>query len=408
VAWLIQRVQALSGFAPARRDCTWISAFQPQRELCSAYHRGRVILCGDAAHVMSPIGGQGMNVGFADAHFLANTLHGILREGRPFGAALRQYGRVRRRDFRVAAARAAAGMWVGTRRGITARARSVLFRHLLKRDSIQHFLADSFSMLNLPGRTGNSKWSDTKDCAVRLASAFESKENRREVNRRIFSIVAPRYALITRLLSFGRDSAWKRRLIGELPDLRQPACADLACGNGDLTTRLLQKYPDATVTGIDQSPEMLATARTGICSERVSFREADLLDTGLADASCDVVTAGYALRNAPDLVTAIAEVARLLKPGGRFALLDFSRSPHPVVARTQYLLLWLWGGWWGLVLHGNPSLYGYIAASLMRFPDRKRLRYLLEAHGLRPIRVRRGFGGMVETVQCEKMGDGSP
>ena len=131
------------------------SEFQPAYALAARYVQGRVVLCGDAAHVMSPIGGQGMNTGFSDAAHLARALNEVL-DGSPRSfAALRHYALVRRRAFRIAARRAECGMWLGTRRG---RACSLLRRFLivriLFRPSVRARLAIYFAMLTIPQEGG--------------------------------------------------------------------------------------------------------------------------------------------------------------------------------------------------------------------------------------------------------------
>ncbi len=112
----------------------------------------RVILAGDAAHVMSPIGGQGMNTGFADAYFAASVIPRLLEaRGDPSGNLLQQYNRRRRRAADSARRRAAAGMWVGTRTGRAASAvRRILFRHMLLKPPVAGQLAPHFAMLTIP------------------------------------------------------------------------------------------------------------------------------------------------------------------------------------------------------------------------------------------------------------------
>jgi demethylmenaquinone methyltransferase/2-methoxy-6-polyprenyl-1,4-benzoquinol methylase len=229
-------------------------------------------------------------------------------------------------------------------------------------------------------------------------------ERKRALNEHLFTAVAPRYDAITRLLSFGRDAAWKRRLIGALPPLDAPACLDLACGTGDLTRRLARRYPRGSVLGLDLTPRMIELARARGGAPAIRFERGDLGRTGLPSAAFDVITGGYALRNAADLDEALAEVFRLLKPGGTAAFLDFSRPAARGAAAVEHALLKTWGGFWGLALHGNPDVYGYIADSLARFPDRDELARRFRRAGFVVRRVQRFFFGVIEMDVLQRPG----
>ena len=126
-------------------------------------------------------------------------------------------------------------------------------------------------------------------------------------NRQMFSTIAPRYDFITRALSFGQDMSWKNRLVNDLPDNKNAHCLDLACGTGDITFLLAAKYPDGQITGIDITEEMLNLARSRVTSHesRVTFQIDDMCRMNFPDASFDIVTGGYALRNAPNLEQAL-------------------------------------------------------------------------------------------------------
>jgi demethylmenaquinone methyltransferase/2-methoxy-6-polyprenyl-1,4-benzoquinol methylase len=214
--------------------------------------------------------------------------------------------------------------------------------------------------------------------------------------------VAPRYEVVTRLLSFGWDAAWKRALVRRLPRRSAARVLDLACGTGDLTLLLARRYRDGEVIGVDLSPAMLARARRRRGARGLSFRLGDLCRLPFASERFDLVTGGYALRNAPSLGAALSEVWRVLKPGGTAAFLDFSKSPHPLAQRLQIRLLGLWGGIWGWLLHRNPEVYGYIAETLELFPDRARFETLLASSGFRFIRSRLAGGGFVSLTFCQK------
>ncbi len=151
-ATLIQRVQAITGVQLPAHEEQWHSSFIPRRQLAQAFYRGRALLCGDAAHVMSPIGGQGMNTGFADAWQLAGALRLLLRAGASEVPLLAGYESARRRAFRAAANRAACGMWLGAHRGAGFSAlRSLLIRRVLLRPPLSLRLPAYFAMLTIPG-----------------------------------------------------------------------------------------------------------------------------------------------------------------------------------------------------------------------------------------------------------------
>lgn len=130
------------------------SAFSPRWLTCDRYAVGRVILCGDAAHLMSPIGGQGMNTGWADAEFLAHVLTMAVRHGQEPGPWLGAYERCRRRAAAVATGRAARGMWLGTRTGwLASLVRDLGMRHLLFRGPMSRRIGPYFAMLTIPFNT---------------------------------------------------------------------------------------------------------------------------------------------------------------------------------------------------------------------------------------------------------------
>src|SRR5579863_2004131 len=149
-----------------------------------------------------------------------------------------------------------------------------------------------------------------------IGDHLEDAEKKKYYNERLFSEVAPRYDFITRVLSFGRDAAWKRALVSLLPSHESPLCLDLACGTGDITFLLAGKYPRGRVIGVDITEPMLAIARYHNTHPNVSFVNQDMGSLEIVSQSVDIVTGGYALRNAPDLGTAIGEICRVLKPCG--------------------------------------------------------------------------------------------
>ncbi len=213
-------------------------------------------------------------------------------------------------------------------------------------------------------------------------------EGKRLFNERHFAVSAPRYDLATKGLSLGRDGSWKRALVAGLPDLESPVCLDVACGTGDIALLLARKYPEGRIHGIDLTPAMIRIAEERGRGSGVNYHVGEMDRIELPDRSVDVLTGGYALRNAPDLDAALEEFARVLKPGGRAAFLDFSKPPGSRRQRLQRATMRWWGGLWGLLLHGNPEIHGYISASLESFPDRDELLRRFARHGFRLERSR--------------------
>lgn len=147
-------VKRRTGIDLPPQDQTNQSTFTPRRLNCDHYHDGRVILCGDAAHVMSPIGGQGMNTGFADAEFLAGALGSILRENAAPGPLLTAYGRYRRKAAQTAINRAGLGMWLGTWTGsMRSKLRDLILRTFLGHPAIERFMGPYYAMLTIPYNT---------------------------------------------------------------------------------------------------------------------------------------------------------------------------------------------------------------------------------------------------------------
>jgi ubiquinone/menaquinone biosynthesis methyltransferase len=215
--------------------------------------------------------------------------------------------------------------------------------------------------------------------------------------------VAHRYDFITRALSLGRDAAWKRTLISLLPSHESHVCVDLACGTGDIAFLLAGKYPRGRIAGVDITDPMLDIARHRNTHPNVSFANQDMGSLDIVSESVDIVTGGYALRNAPDLGIAIDEISRVLKPCGVAAFLDFSKPGGKIPQKMEYWGLKTWTVLLGTILHRNHEVYSYIAESLQRFPDRPQLRDIFWHKGFSLIDSRLFFGGITELLMIQKM-----
>ena len=225
-----------------------------------------------------------------------------------------------------------------------------------------------------------------------LRSAISTPDGKRRYVRRLFATIADRYDFITGFLSYGQDRRWKRRLV-DLAGIRQgERVLDLACGTGDLTIAATAKGGHAI--GLDVTWRMLEhAAKRG--AGKTTLLAGDMMALPFHGPSFDVVTAGYGLRNVPDLVGALREIHRVLAPGGRFLSLDFNRPEHALV-RTVYLsYLTVVGSVLGLVLHGDADTYRYIPESIRHYPGAAGVARLLEQSGFEDVRALPLMGGLM-------------
>lgn len=227
-----------------------------------------------------------------------------------------------------------------------------------------------------------------------LNTALSAPESKRRYVRRLFGTIADRYDFITRFLSFGRDRAWKIRLI-ELATVRPDArVLDLACGTGDIAFEAARR--GARVVGLDITPRMIELARAKPApSGRVSWMVGDMTSLPVMNTSFDVITTGYGLRNVPDLPRALAEIHRVLRPGGLICSLDFNRPESAWVRGVYLVYLTLIGSALGWVLHRDPDTYRYIPASIRRYPGARGVVRLMQAAGFSDARYIPVLGGFM-------------
>jgi len=223
-----------------------------------------------------------------------------------------------------------------------------------------------------------------------LRSTISTPEGKRRYVRRLFVTIADRYDFITSFLSYGQDRRWKRRLI-ELAGI-QPTdrVLDLACGTGDLLFAAAARARQAV--GLDITHRMLQLAAQ---RQPGYFVTGDMLALPFAPARFDVVTTGYGLRNVPDLPGAIAEIHRVLAPGGRLLSLDFNRPENPVMRAAYLAYLTTVGATLGFALHGDPDTYRYIPESIRLYPGARGVAQLLERAGFTSVRAIPVFGGFM-------------
>jgi demethylmenaquinone methyltransferase / 2-methoxy-6-polyprenyl-1,4-benzoquinol methylase len=204
----------------------------------------------------------------------------------------------------------------------------------------------------------------------------------------MFDRIAPVYDVMNRLMTAGLDVRW-RRLAAEAAVRRGDRVLDAACGTGDLAIADL-KAGAGSVTGLDFSEQMLARARRKAPLEWV---RGDLLALPFADGTFDAATVGFGVRNVDDLELALRELRRVLRPGGRLAVLEITQARG---ALKPFYSLWFDRivPLFGKVVPGG-SAYTYLPASVRRFPSAERLAALLRECGFGEVRFRLLGGSIV-------------
>jgi len=162
----------------------------------------------------------------------------------------------------------------------------------------------------------------------------------------------------------------------------------------------LEKVAAGAVVGLDVTSRMVTLARTKAAMRsdlpaQPAFLVGDMMALPFADQAFDLVTAGYGLRNAPELAPALHEALRVLRPGGRLLSLDFNRPDHPVVRRVYLTWLTLVGSVLGFLLHRDPDTYRYIPESIRRYPGASQVVQHLQRAGFAEVAWHPVLGGLM-------------
>jgi len=221
--------------------------------------------------------------------------------------------------------------------------------------------------------------------------------------RAMFGQIARHYDLMNRLMTFGRDRAWRRYTVQQLGrssegDGRKPEIVlDVATGTGDLAVEVLRQHPEAQVVGLDFTPEMLALARekAGAGAPRLTWVVADAMRLPFASASVDGVTTGFALRNVTDIPAAFAEMARVARPGGRVASLEIAKPRTPIFRRLFGFYFYRIVPLIGSLISGQRAAYTYLPHSLSGFLTPEEIAAVMRQTGWGQVRHRRLMLGTV-------------
>jgi len=218
--------------------------------------------------------------------------------------------------------------------------------------------------------------------------------------RGMFGRVAARYDLLNHLLSFNLDKSWRAHTVKRVADiLTRPDAKvlDLCCGTGDVLLSLAGRHSKAAIFGSDFCHPMLIEAQRKIAAQKVPspLFEADALELPLASESLDLITVAFGFRNLTNYRHGLIELARVLKPGGVLAILEFSQPTNPAFAALYGFFSTRVLPRVGGLISGSPDAYKYLPESIKKFPAAEPLADRMRVAGFSRVEFERMIGGAV-------------
>ena len=233
---------------------------------------------------------------------------------------------------------------------------------------------------------------------------YTADGSKREQVEHMFDAISPKYDLLNRLFSMGVDQGWRRKVIRYVG--REPVdhLLDVATGTADLAILAARKAK--RVTGIDISEGMLQYGRVKVAkrnlSDRITLQRADSAALPFADASFDAITVAFGVRNFEDLERGITDMVRVLKPGGRLFVLEFSKPKNNVLGGLFRFYFHRVMPAVGRMVSKDSAAYTYLPKSVDAFPDGEAFLQILEKCGLREAKAEPLTGGIATLYEARK------
>lgn len=208
---------------------------------------------------------------------------------------------------------------------------------------------------------------------------------KKEQVAKMFDSIAHRYDFLNRFLSAGTDIGWRKKALAELKNVAPRNILDMATGTGEMALLSYRLLEPEKITGIDISPGMLEIGKNRIAKAGLSGHI--VLLTGDSEAimfpaaTFDAITVAFGVRNFQDLEKGLDEMLRVLKPGGKLVILEFSRPSNPVFRAFYNLYMDKIAPSFGKLFAKNKNAYNYLNKSVQAFPERERFIQILNSAG---------------------------
>ena len=213
--------------------------------------------------------------------------------------------------------------------------------------------------------------------------------------QKMFGNIAPRYDLMNRLMTFGRDQEWRKFVVEKAHVPENGMVLDIATGTGDIAFEIRRQKKDAQIIAADFALPMMVVGKNRKLGQNVLWLGADALHLPLPSSTFDAVVSGFLLRNVPDISRALEEQWRILKPGGRIVTLDTTppsnRLLRPVInIHFKFIIPFM-----GRLITGDSNAYHYLPESTLSFKSADELCNLFEDAGFKDVQYRRFMIGTI-------------
>lgn len=233
----------------------------------------------------------------------------------------------------------------------------------------------------------------------------ESDANKKQQVAQMFDHISGQYDFLNHFLSLGIDKIWRRKAVKMLKDIQPKQMLDVATGTGDFAIACLKLNPDH-VRGVDISNGMLDKGRIKLrkrnMDSRVTLEYGDSENLQFEGDSFDAITVGFGVRNFENLEDGLSEMNRVLRKGGRAAILEFSKPTGFPIKQLFGFYSKVFIPLWGKLIAKDRSAYAYLPESVQAFPDGKDFEMVLERCGFVPLISKKVSGGIATIYLAEK------
>ena len=219
----------------------------------------------------------------------------------------------------------------------------------------------------------------------------------------MFSAIAPRYDFLNRVLSLGTDRKWRRQAVRALSPT-SGIYLDVAAGTGDMAIEIARQSGTAKVVTTDFSRKMLTIGAQKTAGKPIMHGQGDALELAFRENSFNGITCAFGIRNFHDLEKGLKEMVRVLKPGGRLAILEFATPENSVIKQIYLFYLRRLLPLVGRLLSGHDHAYRYLPASIIEFPDRGKLKKIIGDAGFTDVSILPLTFGICDLITARKPG----